>query len=583
MSVKRRLPLWLRMERARGENYTLVKQLVENNHLHTICTSGNCPNIGECWNARTATLMILGDICTRSCRFCGTKSGRPLPPDHDEPERVAQAVRIMGLRHCVITSVDRDDLPDGGASHWAETVRRIREVNPGTTVEALIPDFRGKISDIDTVIDAGPDVISHNIETVRRLTPRIRSVAKYEVSMGVLKHIAGRGKRAKSGLMLGLGEREDEVIQALNDLYATGCRIVTIGQYLAPSLNHMPVVEYVTPQKFEEYRIKGLETGFEFVESSPLVRSSYHAERHVSKEYPPTAGGQAGAGNPNASGPVPRASGPAPLASGPVPRASGPAPRASDQAPLASGPAPRASDPAPIASGPMPRAMVIYDDLGLRDYKETWEYQYQFFKAKLAEKGNSGGEGKKTPDRLIFVEHNHVYTLGKNGSEQNLLLDYIQLKAKEASFYRIDRGGDITYHGPGQLVGYPIFDIGAMGMGLREYIHLIEEAVIRFVSGFGITAGRLPGATGVWVDADNSARSRKICAIGVRASRYVTMHGFALNVSTDLSYFDHINPCGFTDKGVTSIEKEAGIKVSMDEVKIEMRDIMREVFGYDYY
>ena len=340
--------------------------------------------------------------------------------------------------------------------------------------------------------------------------------------------------------MLGLGESEDEVIEALNDLYATGCRIVTIGQYLAPSLDHMPVVKYVTPQKFEEYRRKGLETGFEFVESSPLVRSSYHAEKHVSREQ--------GAGSRE---------------------------RGSWSMEHGAG--------SPRASHRTPRTRVIYDDLGLRDYKETWEYQEQFFNAKVKEKSNPDGGGEKTPDRLIFVEHNHVYTLGKNGSEQNLLLDYIQLKAREASFYRIDRGGDITYHGPGQLVGYPIFDIGAMGIGLREYIHLIEEAIIRFVSGFGITAGRLSGATGVWVDADNSARSRKICAIGVRASRYVTMHGFALNVSTDLSYFDHINPCGFTDKGVTSIEKEAGIKVSMDEVKIDLRNKMREVFGYDYY
>jgi lipoic acid synthetase len=561
MSGKRRLPLWLRMERARGENYTLVKQLVENNHLHTICTSGNCPNIGECWNAGTATLMILGDICTRSCQFCGTKSGRPLPPDRDEPERVAQAVRIMGLKHCVITSVDRDDLPDGGAAHWAATVRRIREVNPATTVEALIPDFRGNNTDIDQVIDAGPDVISHNIETVRRLTPRIRSVAKYEVSLGVLRRISGRGKKAKSGLMLGLGESEDEVIEALNDLYATGCRIVTIGQYLAPSLDHMPVVKYVTPQKFEEYRRKGLETGFEFVESSPLVRSSYHAEKHVSMEHGAQSmehgawsRGQGAWGKEHGARSMEHGAQSEEQAAG-----------------------------SPRASHPTPRNRVIYDDLGLRDYKETWDYQEQFFKAKVAEKNNPDGIGKRTPDRLIFVEHNHVYTLGKNGSEQNLLLDYIQLKAREASFYRIDRGGDITYHGPGQLVGYPIFDIGAMGIGLREYIHLIEEAIISFVSGFGITAVRLSGATGVWVDADNSARSRKICAIGVRASRYVTMHGFALNVSTDLSYFDHINPCGFTDKGVTSIEKEAGIKVSMDEVKIDLRNKMREVFGYDYY
>ena len=281
MTGKRRLPSWLRMERASGESYTMVKNLVENHHLHTICTSGNCPNIGECWNAGTATLMILGDICTRSCKFCGTRSGKPLPPDPAEPDRVAQAVKTMSLRHCVITSVDRDDLPDGGSGHWSATIRSIREVNPGVTIETLIPDFRGNTSDIDRVIDARPDVISHNIETVRRLTPAIRSVAKYEVSLSVLRHVSSRGVRAKSGIMLGLGETEEEVIEALQDLYATGCRIVTVGQYLAPSLSHMSVKEYVTPEKFDEYRQKGLDMGFEFVESSPLVRSSFHAEKHV--------------------------------------------------------------------------------------------------------------------------------------------------------------------------------------------------------------------------------------------------------------------------------------------------------------
>jgi lipoic acid synthetase len=269
------------MERASGESYTMVKRLVESHRLHTICTSGNCPNIGECWNAGTATLMILGDICTRSCKFCGTQSGRPLPPDPGEPARVGQAVQTMRLKHCVITSVDRDDLPDGGSAHWAETIRQIKKMNPGVTVETLIPDFRGKKEDIDRVIEAGPEVISHNIETVRRLTPLIRSVAKYEVSLSVLRHVASGGIRAKSGLMLGLGENENEVNEALSDLFATGCKIVTIGQYLAPSLLHMPVVEYITPGKFEEYRKKALEIGFEFVESSPLVRSSFHAEKHV--------------------------------------------------------------------------------------------------------------------------------------------------------------------------------------------------------------------------------------------------------------------------------------------------------------
>jgi lipoyl(octanoyl) transferase len=228
-------------------------------------------------------------------------------------------------------------------------------------------------------------------------------------------------------------------------------------------------------------------------------------------------------------------------------------------------------------------SLVIYDDLGRRDYKETWDYQERFFSAKVEEKRVPAADGVKTPDRLIFVEHNHVYTLGKSGSEQNLLLDYIQLQARDASFYRIDRGGDITYHGPGQLVGYPIFDLEGMGIGLREYIELLEDAIIRCISRFGIAGSRLEGATGVWIDPDKGARARKICAIGVRASRFVTMHGFALNVSTDLTYFNHINPCGFTDKGVTSIERETGRKITMEDVKRVMYDSMREVFGYEYY
>jgi lipoic acid synthetase len=225
--------------------------------------------------------MILGDICTRTCKFCGTASGRPLPPDIGEPERVASAVKTMGLKHCVITSVDRDDLPDGGAQHWADTIRRIKKVNSNITIESLIPDFKGDLLAVDIVIDAGPDVISHNIETVRRLTPLIRSVAKYDVSLSVLKHVASRGITAKSGLMLGLGEKEIEVTEALHHLRSAGCSVVTIGQYLAPSLNHMPVVEYVAPEKFEEYKARALEIGFKFVECSPLVRSSFHAEKHV--------------------------------------------------------------------------------------------------------------------------------------------------------------------------------------------------------------------------------------------------------------------------------------------------------------
>lgn len=269
------------MQRASGENYTLVRRMVEKNNLHTICTSGNCPNIGECWNAGTATFMILGDICTRACKFCATKTGKPLPPDTEEPQRLAESIKTMQLKHCVITSVDRDDLPDGGASFWAETINYIKKINPGTTIETLIPDFDGKPENIQKIIDEGPDIISHNIETVRRLTPLIRTKAKYEWSLGVIRYISEKTKIAKSGFMLGLGETEDEISETMSDLINAGCRILTIGQYLQPGLDHMKVVDYITPEKFEQYRKKAQDLGFSFVESNPLVRSSFHAEKHV--------------------------------------------------------------------------------------------------------------------------------------------------------------------------------------------------------------------------------------------------------------------------------------------------------------
>ena len=281
MQKGRRLPEWLKMQRASGENYSMVKHVVVENQLNTICTSGNCPNIGECWNAGTATFLILGDICTRTCKFCATKTGKPLPPDPAEPLRLAESIKKMKLKHCVITSVDRDDLEDGGAFFWAETIRCIKEVNPGITMETLIPDFDGKGELIQLIIDAGPDVISHNLETVKRLTPEIRTKAKYERSLDVIRYISEKGEIAKSGFMLGLGENESEIIQTIHDLFDAGCQILTIGQYLQPGFDYMDVVEYILPEKFEEYRIISMEMGFSFVESSPLVRSSFHAENHV--------------------------------------------------------------------------------------------------------------------------------------------------------------------------------------------------------------------------------------------------------------------------------------------------------------
>lgn len=276
-----RLPRWMKMKLPKGESYSKVKNLVHKHELHTICTSGNCPNIGECWNRGTATFMILGEICTRNCKFCGVKTGKPLPVDPNEPKRVANSVQLMQLKHAVITSVDRDDLPDLGAGFWAETIREVKRLNPETKLEVLIPDFQGRQELVELVAAANPEVISHNMETVERLTPAIRSAAKYRRSLEVLSYIAGAGAVAKSGIMLGLGETEEEVLQTMDDLLETGCKVMTIGQYLAPTRSHIPVVTYVHPDQFERYRTIGLEKGFSFVESSPLVRSSYRAEQHV--------------------------------------------------------------------------------------------------------------------------------------------------------------------------------------------------------------------------------------------------------------------------------------------------------------
>ena len=276
-----RKPEWLKTKVPIGKQYLGVREIVEKNNLHTICTSGHCPNMAECWGRGTATLMILGDVCTRACKFCNVKTGRPLPADLKEPERVAESVRKMGVKHCVITSVDRDDLEDGGAAIWALTIRRMKAVNPATTIETLIPDFDGREDLIQQVIDAGPEVVSHNLETVRRITPIVRSKARYDLSLDVLEYIAASGKRTKTGIMVGLGETEAEVLETMDDVRARGVEVFTIGQYLQPTKRHLSVVEFVTPEQFEKYRVAGLEKGFRYVESSPLVRSSYHAEKHI--------------------------------------------------------------------------------------------------------------------------------------------------------------------------------------------------------------------------------------------------------------------------------------------------------------
>lgn len=276
-----RKPDWLRVKLPVGKEYRQVRSLVDEHKLHTICESGNCPNMGECWGAGTATFMILGNICTRSCSFCAVATGRPLAVDTDEPNRVAQSVKLMQVKHCVITSVDRDDLKDGGSHIWAETVRAIRRESPETTLETLIPDFKGQWDNLERVLEVRPEVVSHNLETVRRLTREVRIQAKYDRSLECLRRISEYGLRTKSGIMLGFGETEEDVVEAMRDLYQAGVHVLTLGQYLQPTKAHHPVIEWITPQLFKHYQEIGLEMGFKYVESGPLVRSSYHAEKHL--------------------------------------------------------------------------------------------------------------------------------------------------------------------------------------------------------------------------------------------------------------------------------------------------------------
>jgi len=278
-------PDWLRVKLPIGESYKHVRGLVDTHKLHTICESGNCPNMGECWGEGTATFMILGNICTRSCGFCAVATGRPDPIDWDEPQRVAEAIHLMKVKHAVITSVDRDEVKDGGSIIWYNTIKAVKALNPGTTLETLIPDFKGEKENIQRIIDAAPEVVSHNIETVERLSRQVRIQARYRRSMEVLRTLKEGGMRTKSGIMLGLGETREEVIQTLEDLRNSNVDVVTIGQYLQPTKKHLPVHRFVHPNEFAEYRKIGYELGLDYVESGPLVRSSYHSEKHVIAGY----------------------------------------------------------------------------------------------------------------------------------------------------------------------------------------------------------------------------------------------------------------------------------------------------------
>ena len=276
-----RKPEWLKIKLGSDVTYDETRSVLQKHCLHTICTSGRCPNQGECWSRGTATFMIGGAICTRACKFCNTATGRPHPLDTDEPQHVAESVRALGLKHAVITSVDRDDLTDKGSAHWVETIRQVRTLCPGVTIEVLLPDFDGQEALIEPILRTRPEVVAHNMETVRRLTPVVRSRATYDCSLSVLAQIAEAGLPAKTGLMLGLGETQEEILETMDDLRQVGCSILTLGQYLQPTRRHYPVQEYVHPDRFAALRETALSKGFRHVESGPLVRSSYHAERHL--------------------------------------------------------------------------------------------------------------------------------------------------------------------------------------------------------------------------------------------------------------------------------------------------------------
>jgi lipoyl synthase len=276
-----RKPEWLKIKLGDNESYNKTREIIGRYHLNTICTSGRCPNQAECWSRGSATFMILGDICTRSCRFCNTKTGKPLPVDPEEPTKLAESLHLMNLKHAVITSVDRDDLDDLGAGHWVNVINAAKKLNPGITIEVLIPDFQGRQELVQKIIDTKPEIVSHNIETVRRLTPEVRSAASYDRSMAVLAQLSKAGIRSKSGFMLGLGETEPEILEAMDDLLEVGCKVLTLGQYLQPTRKHLPVCAYIHPDEFQRYKEIGIKKGFSIVESGPLVRSSYCADKHI--------------------------------------------------------------------------------------------------------------------------------------------------------------------------------------------------------------------------------------------------------------------------------------------------------------
>ena len=496
-----RKPAWIRAQLPVGQGFGTVKGIVHEHRLATVCEEAKCPNIGECWNAGTATIMLMGAVCTRACRFCSVDTGNPRGwLDAEEPENTARSVELMKLKYIVLTSVNRDDLPDGGAAHYADAIRAIKRRTPHVAVEALTPDFQGVMRDVETVVDSGLEVFAQNVETVKRLTHPVRDPrAGYEQTIAVLAHAKAfkPSVLTKTSLMLGLGETDAEIAECMDDLRAANVDLLTLGQYLRPTVHHLPIQRYVTPAEFDEYRRWALAKGFRECVAGPLVRSSYRAEQAL-------AGNNAGLNN----GDIPHF-----LANGEGP----------EQVSTSSG------VNATKESGD--NASPIVKWLGRVDYEPTWREMQRI----------TDTRDEHTPDEIWLLEHPPVFTLGLNADAGHVLA------AGDIPVVKIDRGGQVTYHGPGQLVVYPLIDIRRAKLGVRDLVTAMERAVIDYCASLGITAACKAGAPGVYVD------GRKIGSVGIRIRRGASYHGLAFNVNMDLEPFQRINPCGYAGLQMTQL------------------------------
>jgi len=493
-------PRWITAPLAAGAGFSAVKGIVREHRLATVCEEAKCPNIGECWNAGTATIMLMGAVCTRACRFCSVDTGNPRGwLDAEEPENTARSVELMNLKYIVLTSVNRDDLPDGGAQHYADAIRAIKRRTPHVAVEALTPDFQGVMKDVETVVDSGLDVFAQNVETVRRLTHPVRDPrAGYQQTLDVLAH-AKRYKPAvltKTSLMLGLGETDAEIAQCMDDLRAANVDLLTLGQYLRPTMHHLPVQRFVTPAEFDQYRQWALAKGFRECVSGPLVRSSYRAEQAL-------AGNNAGIDNHGAGW--------------------------GKRGEVAEVAQEIAADTSPRFPHPAPAPTVRW--LGRVEYEPTWREMQRITDTRDA----------NTPDEIWLLEHPPVFTQGLNGDPSHVL------GAGDIPVVQIDRGGQVTYHGPGQLVVYPLIDIRRAGLGVRDLVTALERAVIEYCASLGIEAECRKNAPGVYV------AGRKVASVGLRIRRGASYHGLAFNVNMDLEPFQRINPCGYAGLQMTQL------------------------------